>query len=116
MPKIVYGLLLVALFHQLGPEAQAQSAAAADASVSGAVAAPADSTEQMRQEIETLKKALAAVEQRLAAQEKQNQEKQNQAWHCGMMKEESAWKTMASRKIPETLKLGCCGVAAYFTS
>ena len=44
MPKIVYGLLLVALFHQLGPEAQAQSAAAADASVSGEVAAPADST------------------------------------------------------------------------
>jgi hypothetical protein len=60
----------------IGPAARGQSAAAPDAAV---VAAPADSTEQMRQEIETLKKALASVEQRLEAQEKQNQEKQNQA-------------------------------------
>jgi hypothetical protein len=80
MPKIVYGLLLAALFQMIAPAARAQSAAARDAAAgAAAVAAPADSTEQMRQEIETLKKALAAVEQRLAAQEKQNQEKQNQA-------------------------------------
>ena len=80
MPKIVYGLLLSALFQVIAPTARGQSAAAPDAAASAAaVAAPADSTEQMRQEIEKLKKALAAVEQRLAAQEKQNQEKQNQA-------------------------------------
>lgn len=76
MPKIVFGLLLAPLALMIGPAARGQSAAAPDAAV---VAAPADSTEQMRQEIETLKKALASVEQRLEAQEKQNQEKQNQA-------------------------------------
>jgi hypothetical protein len=77
MPKIVYGLLLGILFQPFGPGARAQSAVAPPPVASAATgAAPADSTEQMRQEIETLKKALATVEQRLAAQEKQNQAQQ----------------------------------------
>ncbi len=78
MRRIVFVPLLLALLW-CGPAAWAQPAEH-PASPNGATAAsaPADTPDQLKQEINALKNALAALEQRLAAQEKQKQEQKPQ--------------------------------------
>jgi hypothetical protein len=63
MRKVIAGFLCILLLTGFALWAQNQPAAASD------------DTAQLKQEVEQLKKALADVEQRLAAQEKANQEK-----------------------------------------
>jgi uncharacterized protein DUF3373 len=94
MPKIVYSLFLAALLVWIGPQARAQSAAAPAPAATAAV--QTDSAGQLRQEIETLKKAVAALEERLVAQEKQNQEKQQQAKQDSDVKQDATVKELAA--------------------
>ncbi len=72
---ILVNVLLILLL-TAGPGLLAQNAAPAAPPEGGQTTPPADNPDQLRQEIEALKKAIAALEARLASQEKQSQPQQ----------------------------------------
>ena len=73
MRRIALILSLIILIQLAGPVVWAQNAAKSAASASASASAPADPSDELKQELEKLKKAVAALEERLKAQEKQTQ-------------------------------------------
>ena len=74
MRRIAFVLSLMLLLQLAGPALWAENPASGSAAPSGAAAgAAADSPDQLKQELENLKKAVAALEERLKTQEQQSQ-------------------------------------------
>jgi hypothetical protein len=71
MRKIALILSLIILIQLAGPVVRAQDATGPTASEGVAAGAGADASDDLKQELEKLKKAVAALEERLKAQEKQ---------------------------------------------
>jgi hypothetical protein len=73
MRRIALILSLIVPIQLAGPVVWAQNAAKSAASASASASAPADPADELKQELEKLKKAVAALEERLKTQEKQSQ-------------------------------------------
>jgi Protein of unknown function (DUF3373) len=73
MRRIALILSLIVPIQLAGPVVWAQNAAKSAASASASASAPADPADELKQELEKLKKAVAALEERLKTQEKQTQ-------------------------------------------
>src|SRR5664279_2321279 len=73
MRRIALILSLIIPIQLAGPVMWAQNAANSAASASASASAPADPADELKQELERLKKAVAALEERLKAQETQTQ-------------------------------------------
>ena len=71
MRRVALILSLMILIQLAGPVARAQNATGPADSEGVAVVPEADASDELKQELEKLKKAVAALEERLKAQEKQ---------------------------------------------